>query len=114
LIKTDRLTNAAAQAIRKKKTSAQGFESILARAVNDPDLAELLFSDPDHALVEHDVASEEAALFYNTVYTEFRAKSALPEERKAFGTAGRGGRAENPLIFTAGLQRGGRQPPLGL
>jgi len=57
------------------------IETILSRAMNDPDYANLLFADPDQALAEYDLTDEEIAKLKSISRTRFEALE--PEERKS-------------------------------
>ena len=70
--------------------SAKDIASVIARAVGDPEFADLLFTDPDRALAGYDVTEEEAALFRNNSGPEAGTSPAAPELRASMGIMGDG------------------------
>lgn len=57
------------------------LETILTRAMNDPEFAEQLFIDPDKALDTYQLSTQEMELFKNLTRAKFTALA--PEERKS-------------------------------
>lgn len=61
------------------------IETILSRAMNEPEFAELLFSDPDQALAGYNLSTEELAELRSMSRADFVTfAAASPEERKTF------------------------------
>lgn len=60
------------------------IETILSRAMNEPEFAELLFSDPDQALAEYELSAEEHAKLKELSRAEF--DSLALEDRKSMAT----------------------------
>jgi hypothetical protein len=59
------------------------IETILSRAMNDAEFAELLFTDPDKAVAEYDLSAEEYAKLKSLSRTAF--DSSAIEQRKSMG-----------------------------
>lgn len=57
------------------------IETILARAMSEPDFADALFSEPETALAEYDLSAEEIAKFKELTRAQF--ETLTPEGRKS-------------------------------
>jgi len=57
------------------------IETILSRAMSEPEFADRLFSDPESALAEYDLSSAELDQFKKMSRTDFAALT--PEDRKS-------------------------------
>jgi len=57
------------------------IETILSRAMSEPDFADKLFSDPESALAGYELSSAELAQFKKMSRADFAALS--PEDRKS-------------------------------
>ena len=64
------------------------IETILSRAMSEPDFAQQLFADADQALIGYDLTAEELIQVKSISHTKFSAMAL--EERKSFATTVRG------------------------
>lgn len=63
------------------------IETILSRAMNDVEFAELLLANPTEALAEYDLSAEELAHFKGMSRADFEAFTVTsPEERKSLAS----------------------------
>lgn len=66
------------------------IETILARAMSEPDFAQQLIADADRALMGYDLTAEEIETFKGISRVEFDGMAANPENRKSFSLWGQG------------------------
>ncbi len=65
--------------------SANSIETVLGRAISEPEFADLLLSDPDNALAGYDLTAEEFESLRSMTRVDFETLAqASPEERKSF------------------------------
>lgn len=65
--------------------SADRIETVLGRAISEPEFADLLLSDPDNALAGYDLTAEELESLRSMTRVDFETLAqASPEERKSF------------------------------
>ena len=65
--------------------SPKGIESVLTRAMSDPEFANQLFSDAEQALVGFDLTADEVTQLKSMSRADFdKFSNASPEDRKSF------------------------------
>lgn len=69
--------------------SSQSVETVLNRAISDPDFRQQLFTNPDQALAGFELSAEETANFKGISQAAFEALTkATPAERISFAMRG--------------------------